>query len=361
MQVRKKKREGCKILVVDLGSAVLPFDYYFCKTIGKNNTVDFIGSSTVYNMQFAAALKERCESVSLYRLSKTVAPLLFRLRELLKALLQILYQSRFHDVVYIQITSPRLIDIASLVIAGITKTSAVLHNPYPHSGQAERCEKTAILLRIAKTVVVPSEWTKIEIERLYREANSTAIEVYPHGPIGLSPEAIRRPFTLSGVKKIVFWGNVKKYKGVDNLDKVLSLTGFDFELVILGKWDADLVSEKDRLVQLGATIRDEFLDEDEFVNFLDSDSLFIMPYSRCSQSGVMYTLLFYGRPFIATDVGDIGKFLHDSDLGALIIDLDDPESVLDAVKYVVDNHQIVNKQFSDARSANGWNVWLSDY
>jgi len=76
---------------------------------------------------------------------------------------------------------------------------------------------------------------------------------------------------------------------------------------------------------------------------LSRDVVFILPYKDATQSGVLYTLLAYGKVFISSDVGENKEFLIKHGLDKLIFDRENIDSVIRAIDYAI-------KEYSEIRA-----------
>lgn len=163
------------------------------------------------------------------------------------------------------------------------------------------------------------------------------IHVLPHPAIvryaesarraGLARRPGSRPFTL------LLFGRIFAYKGLTDLIRAEALLGGrlrDLRIVIAGRGDdpwahRDLMGDPTRY-----ETHSGFIEDDDVARlFLDADAV-ALPYVEASQSGVLNLAAAFGRPVIATDVGELGATVATHDLG-LIVPPGDPGRLAAAI------------------------------
>jgi glycosyltransferase involved in cell wall biosynthesis len=172
------------------------------------------------------------------------------------------------------------------------------------------------------------------------------VSVIPHGPIRY-PESSQN--TKNGYlsdtdskQTILFFGGIKKYKGVDILlrsfaslpSKLQSQT----ELKIAGSASIEMKSLYSIAARLGIEehvkwdIR--YIPDEEVPMLFESADLVVFPYRNADQSGALMTALPYGKPIVATDVGGFSKILTD-DVHGYLVEPESPESLSTALEKVL--------------------------
>ena len=144
---------------------------------------------------------------------------------------------------------------------------------------------------------------------------------------GLTRRADGGRFTL------LMFGRMFAYKGLSQLIRAEALLGDrvpNLRIVIAGRGDdawahRDLMGDPTRY-----EVRNAFIDDDEVARlFLDADVV-ALPYVEASQSGVLNLAAAFGRPVIATDVGELGATVASHGLG-LAVPAGDPARFADAI------------------------------
>jgi len=141
-----------------------------------------------------------------------------------------------------------------------------------------------------------------------------------------------------GEKRILYFGVLKPYKGVDILleafarlparlikETVLQIVGFP-------KIPVEPLQNLAR--RLGIENRVfwdlRFVDEKEVAGYFSQADIVVLPYRRIDQSGVLMTALAFGKPIVASRVGGFAEVLKDGVHGFLV-DPGDVEALAQAL------------------------------
>ena len=176
--------------------------------------------------------------------------------------------------------------------------------------------------------------------------NEDKIKVVPHGDFDtFIPEQIidklevRKLFGLSDKQNVIlFFGAIKEYKGLDILSKSLltaSLKMKNLALIIAGEaGDSEtrhIVSEcKEILSKLpkeaAVIIHEKYIPDLEVAKYFIASDVVVLPYRGISHSGVLHVAYSFGRPVIATDVGDFKESIVEGESG-FVLSSNDPEDL----------------------------------
>lgn len=348
------------VAVVDPGSSVLPFDYYFCRSlIDRGERVTLLASHTQYNVEFLSELaREDKAHVELWRISSTVVNRAIGILNYLRMLTFLLVNLRKFDVVYYNFPKGWLLESIIFRILG-HKAVFCIHNAVPHGFEAKRHLGTRALASSAHRLLFVSAWTKSDFVSRYGPAYENLSDVMQHGIIGIDPLDSPQSYQLcESFCGVAFWGNIKPYKGVEVfrlLPKDWLPKAVDKRYLIAGKWDHDLSHLRDEYkARNEIDLHDGFLTRESVKDLLAQDYIFLLPYRQASQSGILYTLLFYGRYFIGTDRGDIGDFLRTNGLEKLIIDDLSEGEMRRAIGWLMENLSDVQAKLVSAQQSYTW-------
>lgn len=166
------------------------------------------------------------------------------------------------------------------------------------------------LLDLFDALIVHGDATRQALEK--EGINSRHIHVAPHPPMRL---AASTPADLTGipdavVPRLLFFGTIRPYKGVDILiDACLSLWGIGhrFELVVAGKPFMNIDPVLDRVRDAGFAdrlITDlGFLTESRLDAHMAKADAIIFPYRQIDSSGAFLSALHHGKTMVTSDVG----------------------------------------------------------
>ena len=140
------------------------------------------------------------------------------------------------------------------------------------------------------------------------------IELLSHPAVRLprDPEAARRAASRppGAPVEILFFGNMKPYKGVDILIGAvseLSRRRRDFHVTISGKASIDLAPLKAELAAAAAdelvTFEPRHLSEAELGTRLEAADIVVFPYREIDASGAFACASQFGKPILASDLG----------------------------------------------------------
>ncbi|MGH7076983.1 MAG: glycosyltransferase family 4 protein [Acetobacteraceae bacterium] len=129
--------------------------------------------------------------------------------------------------------------------------------------------------------------------------------------------AIPPPAPHEGPFRLLFFGRLRRYKGLDLLAQAVErLPAGRFALRVVGRGPAG--PELGRLATLeGVSVENRWVPEDEIGGLLAWADAVVLPYREASQSGVAAAALAAGRPVVATRVGGLAQQLEGESLARL--------------------------------------------
>lgn len=211
----------------------------------------------------------------------------------------------------------------------------VCHNAWPHEGFPLAESLTRLALGTAHSLVALSDPVASELRRLLPEM---PVSVIPHPPFSVleptpdsSPEAWRRRIAAPPEAKVVlFFGNVRPYKGVrdliDAFPRVIAST--NAVLVIAGTFFEPIEAYRARVEELGlgdsVRLFDEYIPNEEVAPLFELTDLVVLPYRSASQSGVIPLAATFRKPVVATNVGGLPDALASS---GVVVPPEDPDAL----------------------------------
>lgn len=123
-------------------------------------------------------------------------------------------------------------------------------------------------------------------------------------------------------KLLLFFGFIRKYKGLDLLLDALSselLQGSDIHLLVAGEFYEDSkpyleLIEKYQLKKY-VHLHTHFIPNDEVKYYLSSADVVVQPYRSATQSGVTPLAYHFEKPMIVTDVGSLAELVPHDQVG----------------------------------------------
>ncbi|HXG67632.1 MAG TPA: glycosyltransferase family 4 protein [Blastocatellia bacterium] len=124
-------------------------------------------------------------------------------------------------------------------------------------------------------------------------------------------------------RTILFFGKVRKYKGLDVLLAALPkvLAQVDCRLLVVGEF-YDSIDRYRRLIrdygiEDNVRVEDRYVANEEVASLFERADVLALPYVSASQSGVAKIAVTNALPMIAADVGGLSEVVRDNETGLL--------------------------------------------
>lgn len=166
-------------------------------------------------------------------------------------------------------------------------------------------------------------------------------------------------------KYILFFGFVRKYKGLDLLIEAFSDKRFENEnikLIIAGEYYADKEYYADLIQQYSLSDKiiefQKFITDSEVSYYFSAADLVVQPYKSATQSGVTQIAYHFNKPMIVTDVGGLAEICPDGKVGYVV--QPDAVEIADAIlKYFnqTDKDQM-QKHILEEKKKYSWDILI---
>ncbi|WP_010179999.1 glycosyltransferase [Glaciecola sp. HTCC2999] len=339
-----------RVAIVDPSSYSLPYDFFYINELRYSVHIDFYFSKCNSNYEYINRLKT-FKNVTLheYLISPSSTNKINGLYNYFLMLKDIFLKRNTYKKIHF-IWNVFIFFELVLFIVVRDKLIFTFHNDVPHGYRYKVYFPYKVIKIISSKILFVSNYTKANFVLNYGSHKDASVIQHGLLPIDLSLSVnsnVSKPFEY----KIIFWGRVEEYKGVDTF-----LTHIREQPVeIYGKWSSKLDSLKAKLSLLdNIYINDSYLTHSELLDLLSRECVFILPYKDATQSGILYTLLTYGKVFISSNVGENKDFLLKHGLGKLIFDRSDEQSIIDAINYATKEYEIIKLKFKDIRGEYQW-------
>jgi D-inositol-3-phosphate glycosyltransferase len=206
--------------------------------------------------------------------------------------------------------APFLVTLSCVLRRSGGRLLVVCHNGSPHESFPSSRLLTRMLLRRADRVCALSRYVADEIAGL---VPSVDVQVLPHPPNldGIVPGDVTVLRRRQPQRVLLFFGNVRPYKGLDDLIDAIALMRTDppARLVVAGRFYQPVAPVRERISRLGLDDRvqllDGYVDDADVPALFEAADLVVLPYRSASQSGVVGLAAQFGRPVVATAVGGL--------------------------------------------------------
>jgi glycosyltransferase involved in cell wall biosynthesis len=172
------------------------------------------------------------------------------------------------------------------------------------------------LMRRAGAVVTLSQYVAARLVEQRLVAAGRQIVVW-HPPFTFGPMP-PPPRAHGGVLRLLFFGRLRQYKGLDLLASAMQQLGArdDWQLRVVGsgRESAELATLR-RLP--GVLVENRWVPDDQIGALIAWADVVVMPYREASQSGVAPAAIAAGRRVVCTHVGGLVEQLRNEDLAIL--------------------------------------------
>jgi glycosyltransferase involved in cell wall biosynthesis len=144
--------------------------------------------------------------------------------------------------------------------------------------------------------------------------------VIPHGPFtpAVDPASLRTPGDGQGPRRLLFFGKVRPYKGVDTLLAAFAAVPADLDvhLTVAGECsNPELRAELAEFAERSGgrvTLQLERVPEAQLTQLLQQADAMVLPYKRITTSGSGMLGLCYGRPLVVPDIPELAELPDDA-------------------------------------------------
>jgi len=205
------------------------------------------------------------------------------------------------------------------------------HNLLPHEERRWHRKQYASLYKTVNQIIVHSESNRRELAETFM-LDATKVHIIPQGNFSdFSGKALTREKAkeILGIdlkqRVILFFGLIKRYKGIEHLIKAFPMVKKrlpEAKLLIAGKPNEDFSPYENLIVDLG--IREDvithlrFIPYKEVVTYFCAADVVVLPYLRTYQSAVVFTAYTFGRPVIATATGGLPEAIEKGRSGYVV-------------------------------------------
>jgi glycosyltransferase involved in cell wall biosynthesis len=240
---------------------------------------------------------------------------------------------------------PALGSIARLLKKSI-KTIAITDNVIPHEKRPGDTMLSKYFTGSCEGFITLSSSVRDELKTLVKKP----ITYFPH-PINdnlgekVDKESAREYLSLEkGMKYVLFFGIVRKYKGLDLLLKALAkenLESLNIKLLVVGEFytDPEPYYEMIRNLNLDdkVVVVNEFVPTKDIKYYFSAADLVAQTYHTASQSGISQIAYNFDSPMLVTNVGALSEMIPHGKVGYVVEK--DPEEIAGAIQDFYSNNR----------------------
>ena len=171
----------------------------------------------------------------------------------------------------------------------------------------------------------------------------------------------RKLLSMRDQKIILFFGYVRRYKGLHHLLEAMPkiLERFKLKLLIVGEFYEEEERYKKQITDLGITqsvvMRSEYVTNEEVGVYFSACDVVVLPYVSATQSAVVPVAYYFDKPVITTDVGGLAEDVANGKTG-IIVPPGRPDMIADAViqYYTKNKEKSFAPNVKKAKKRHGW-------
>ena len=206
-------------------------------------------------------------------------------------------------------------------------------------------------------IIVHSDYAKQSIEKHFTRTLPTHIHKVPHGDsdflysANCSVQEAREKLTLPTDKQLIlFFGQIKKVKGLDVLLKAFALLrkkNLNTQLVVAGPtWKVEeeefLNIIRENKMEADCILRLEYIANEMIPYYFKAADAVALPYRKIYSSGVLIRSLDYGAAIIASDLAVFKDIIIDGENGILFA-TENPQELCDKILMLLADKSLQEK------------------
>lgn len=210
----------------------------------------------------------------------------------------------------------------------ITKIIAIADNILPHEKRPGDWQLTAYFVKTVDGFVVMSKSVKEDL-RLFTKIKPVINTPHPiydnYGEIVTRKEALRYLQLPENERYLLFFGFIRKYKGLDLLLEAMAdarVKNLNIKLIIAGEYYDNPESYENLIEQHNLSerliLRTDFISNDDVKYYFGAADLVVQPYRSATQSGISQIAYHFEKPMIVTKVGGLPEIVKHGKAGYVV-------------------------------------------
>lgn len=206
-----------------------------------------------------------------------------------------------------------------------TRLLAIADNIYPHEKHFYDNVCTNYFVNSMDGFVTMSQSVLADLKTLVPQKPSKYIAhpMYDNfGAILDKKEAIQKLGLDDSKRYLLFFGFIRKYKGLDLLLQSFAASGLKekgVQLIIAGEYYEDSTPYKTLIQELNlqdsVIERNEFIPNSEVSTYFSAADMVVQTYHSATQSGVTQIAYHFNKPMLVTDVGGLAETVPHNEVG----------------------------------------------
>jgi glycosyltransferase involved in cell wall biosynthesis len=220
-----------------------------------------------------------------------------------------------------------------------TKVICIADNVIPHEHRPGDRNFTRYFLKACDGFITMSEKVMSDLRQFEKKKPAQLVQhpLYDNFGEKISKGEARSFLKINPADKIIiFFGFIRKYKGLDLVlqamaDKRIKEAGI--KLLIAGEFYEDekpyLQIIKDNQLEEAVILNNQFIQDQEVKYYLCAADMVVQPYRNATQSGVTPLAYHFEKPMVVTNVGGLPDLVPDHKVG--LVCEPNPKSIADTI------------------------------
>lgn len=252
---------------------------------------------------------------------------------------------------------------------GRKNVMVIVDNLIPHERMLGDEQLTNFFFRYVDMAVTQSTTVRQQFKHSFPNIPQRLLPhpVYENFGERLPVAEARGKLGITATKVILFFGFIRKYKGLDSLLAAMPAILRhvpDVHLLVVGEFfeDKDPYLQQIRESGIGdhVTVHDRYVPNEEVADWFSAADILVLPYHSATNSGIVQIGYNFATPAVVTDVGSLSEVVLDGKTG-FVLRSADPESLADAVGKMYDGDTIArfSKNIEAERAKYSWDAFAS--
>lgn len=250
-----------------------------------------------------------------------------------------------------------------------TKIVAITDNVIPHEHRPGDMAFTKYFLKSADAFLAMSKDVLKDLKQFTDKPSVFSPHpVYDnYGNAVIREEACKKLGLNPADKYILFFGFIRKYKGLDLLldamkDERIKQSGI--KLIVAGEFygDGDSYIQQIQNNAIGDSVKlfTEFIPNDEIKYYFSATDLVVQPYRTATQSGITQVAYHFEKPMVVTNVGGLAEVVPDGKVG--FVTEPDPTDIATAILRFFEPNSLPNLQqnIASEKQKYSWDTLLTN-
>ncbi|NDE78576.1 MAG: glycosyltransferase [Chitinophagaceae bacterium] len=240
---------------------------------------------------------------------------------------------------WIPFMGPCLGTILRIIKRKETKIICIADNAIPHEKRPGDRIFSSYFFNSCDAFIAMSKTVETDLKSLVsnKPVQRTVHPLYDHFGNPVSKSSAREKLGISPSEKVIlFFGFIRKYKGLDLLLEAMCdsrIKEQNIKLLIAGEFyekkEPFLAFIEDNKLNQSVRLDSHFIADSEIANYLCAADVVVQPYRNATQSGVTPLAFHFEKPMIVTNVGGLPEMVPNEGVG--LVCAPTPNAIADAI------------------------------